>query len=37
MPLNVNDVVAQFGRTLNIPVAKTLAVETDFIVLLDWR
>jgi hypothetical protein len=29
------DVVAEFGRRLNIPVAKTLALGDDFIVLLD--
>jgi hypothetical protein len=33
----VDDVVAEFGRRLNIPVAKTLALGGDFIVLLDWR
>jgi hypothetical protein len=30
------DVVAEFGRRLNIPVAKTLALGDDFIVLLDY-
>ena len=30
------DVVAEFGRRLNVPVAKTLALGDDFIVLLDY-
>jgi hypothetical protein len=32
----VIDVVAAFGRRLNIPVAKALALGDDFIVLLDY-
>jgi hypothetical protein len=31
------DVVTEFGRRLNIPVAKTLALGDDFIVLLDYH
>ena len=30
------DVVAEFGRRLNIPVAKKLTLDDDFIVLLDY-
>ncbi len=30
------DVVAEFGRRLNIPVAKKLNLDGDFIVLLDY-
>jgi hypothetical protein len=32
----VIDVAAEFGRRLNIPVAKKLALDDDFIVLLDY-
>jgi len=32
----VDDVVAEFGRTLNVPVAKWLPIDSDFIVLLDY-
>ena len=34
---DVASVVAQFGPSLNVRVAKTIPLETDFIVLLDWR
>jgi hypothetical protein len=32
----VIEAVAEFGRRLNIPVAKTLAMGDDFIILLDY-
>ena len=32
----MTDVVAEFGRRLDIPVAKKLALDDDFIVLLDY-
>ena len=33
----MDGVIAEFGRRLNVPVAKTIEIGGDFIVLLDWR